>query len=349
MKNRHILLIAVLFFAMSGCANGSNRENKSTNNIKNTERNIVFAVPFAPVSYPIIKMIEDGYFEKQGIPTELIIWNTPDQLKSLIVGKQADFFAVPSNVAAMFYNKGVDVKLLNISIWRAMWLVSRDNDKKTLADFKGETIAMPFKGDMPHLVFMELAKKQGLDPEKDFDLQYVQSPIDAAQKMIMRRVRHAFLIDPAVSMVIQKSKKGLVSVVAPTIYRSVDVQNEWGRLFKTPNEIPFAGIMAGSTVSGNKALVHQFTQAYDEATKWCMKNPEAIAKLVVKHIPELNEAAVAEAMRNVTLRADDAYQSRERIEQFYNVLLSSKPAVIGGKMPDDGFYYQDNDEVDESK
>jgi len=52
---------------------------------------------------------------------------------------------------------------------------------------------------------MELAKKQGLNPEKDFKLQYVPSPMDAAQKLIMRSVDHALLVDPAVSTVINKS------------------------------------------------------------------------------------------------------------------------------------------------
>ena len=38
-------------------------------------------MPFAPVSFPIIKMIEDGTFDKDGKTTELIIRKTPDQLK----------------------------------------------------------------------------------------------------------------------------------------------------------------------------------------------------------------------------------------------------------------------------
>lgn len=334
MRISHLLLASLLFIGLISC-----KKDEKIKEVNNTKNNIVFAVPFAPVSYPIIKMIEDGVFDNDTLKTELIFWKNPDQLRALVAGKQADIFAVPSNIAATFYNKNVDVKLLNISIWRAIWLISRSNDKKTLADFKGEEIAMPFKGDMPHIVFMELAKKQGLDPEKDFKLIYVPSPMDAAKKMIMRRVDNALLIDPAVSMVIEKSKSGLSSVVAPDIYRSVDIQNEWGRLFNTKNEIPFAGIMAGSEILKNTELLKKFSKEHRKAAEWCMKNPEETAKMVVKHIPQLNENAVAEAMRNVILKSVDAKDVQPQLEEFFNILYKSKPALIGGKLPDDTFYF----------
>ena len=335
MRTLNIILVIVMLIGFTSC--GGNQTEAQQ--VKNTKENIIFAVPFAPVAYPIIKIIEDGIFDKNGKTSELIIWKTPDQLKALVAGGQADIFAVPSNTAAMFYNKGIDVKLLNISIWRAIWLISRSNDKKTLADFKGEEIAMPFKGDMPHIVFMALARKQGLDPEKDFKLQYVASPMDAAQKMIMRRVDNALLIDPAVSTVIEKSKSGATSIIAPNIYRSVDIQNEWGRLYNTENELPFAGIMAGSEILKNPKLLKEFTAEYKKAALWCMANPEKTAKMVVKHIPQLNEKGVAEAMRNVTLKGVSAKDARKRLEAFYTVLKNEKSALVGGKLPDNGFYF----------
>ncbi len=337
MKQIRYFAMGILLLSLVAC---SSEPNTNSGNIKNTDKNIVFAVPFAPVSYPVLKMLEDKTFGEGSKKLELIIWNTPDQLKALIAGHQADFFAVPSNVAAIFYNKGLNVKLLNISIWRAMWLVSRNNNKKTLSDFKGETIAMPFKGDMPHIVFMELAKKQGLDPEKDFNLEYVPSPMDAAQKMIMRRVDNALLIDPAVSTVIEKARKGLISVIAPDIYRSVDIQNEWGRIFKTKNEIPIAGMIAGGNILKDTTLIKKFIVEYKKATQWCMAHPKKTAEIVVKYIPQLNKKGVEEAMRNVSLHADNVVEAEQALEAFYKVLYESKPALIGGKMPDNEFYFK---------
>ena len=330
--------ILFLFLGFA-CFYGCSENTPEVISIENTKDKLVFAVPFAPVSYPIFKMLDDSVFSELGRETELVLWQTPDQLRALMVGGQADFFAVPSNVGAMFYNKNIDIKLLNISIWRAIWLVSTDETKKTLADFKGEEIVMPFKGDMPHIVFIEVAKAQGLDPEKDFNLAYVASPMDAAQKMITRRADHALLVDPAVSTVIEKSQSGLTSIIAPNIYRAVDLQNEWGRLFNTENEIPFAGIIATGEVLKDTALISLFNKEFAKATEWCMTKPEETAKMVIKYVPQLDEVGVTKAMQNVILKATEAKDVKNSLESFFTILKDSKPALIGGELPDSSFYY----------
>lgn len=338
-KNKLITIIILFIWITLFILN--NQNTKVEKEITNTSDNIVFALPFSPMSYPIIKMAEDWVFEKVNKKPELIFWKTPDQVKAMIAWEQADLFAVPSNMAATFYNKWLDVKLLNISIWRAIWMVSRSDDKKTLSDFKWEEIAMPFKWNMIHLVFMELARKQWLNPEKDFKLQYVPSPMDAAQKLIMRTVDHALLVDPAVSTVINKSVTWPTSIIAAELFRSVDIQDEWWRLFNTGNEIPFAWMMAGSEILNNKEVIELFNLEYEKASKWCVEHPEETAKLAVKYIPQLDEKGVEIAMKNVKLEPISTINSKERLEQFFQVLLESKPALVWGKLPDDNFYYSD--------
>lgn len=336
MKN-YILFITSFLIVAAGCNRGSS--GPANKEVENTQDNLVFAVPFAPVSYPVFKMLEDRIFEKQGIKTGLIIWSTPDQLKALFVGNKADFYATASNTAATFYNKGVDIKLINISVWKLLWMVSRNADKKKLADFKGEEIAMPFKGDMPHIVFNELAKAQGLDPEKDFKLVFEPHPMDAAQKLMMRRIDNAVLVDPAASMVLTKSKSGAISVIAPDLHRSFDFQNEWARVFNTKNEIPFAGMVAGGSIINDTLIMKTFAKAYAEASEWCATHPEETAKLVVKYIPQLSEKGITEAMKNVLLKTVDAGNAKNELEQFFSVLIKSNPGLVGGKLPDNGFYY----------
>ncbi len=334
---KSFLLFSALILLSFGCS--SHPKNPEIDNLPNTEEELVFALPFAPVSYPVFKMLEDRVFEKNGIDTRLILWNTPDQLKALIIGEQADFFAVPSNTAASFYNKGVDVRLLNISIWRLLWIVSRDEGRNTLADYKGEKIAMPFKGDMPHIVFAEIARAQGLDQEKDFSLVFEATPMDVAQKLIMRRVNHAVLVDPMASMILMKTKSGPAGIIAPDLFRSVDLQEEWAGAFGGGSELPFAGMMAGASVLSDSSLIASFSAAYDEAARWCMEHPDETAKLAVKYIPQLKEKGVAEAMRHVQLKAVNAVDAQKELEDFYQVLLNSKPALVGGKLPDQEFYY----------
>lgn len=64
-------------------------------------------------------------------------------------------------MAANLYNRGVPLQLLNVSVWGMLALVSRTPGRHTLADFKGEEIAMPFRADMPDILFQLLARAQG--------------------------------------------------------------------------------------------------------------------------------------------------------------------------------------------
>ena len=197
------------------------------------ENKIVVAGPFATVSHPIMHMIQTDALKDLGKKVEFILWKNPDELRALILKGDVDFIALPTNVAATLYNKEVDIKLLNVSVWGILGMISRDPNLKTLKDFKDKEIAVPFRADMPDIVFQELAKKSGLDPKKDFKIQYVASPVDAMQMLILRRVDHALLAEPAISIALRKTKSFPISVVAPDLYRSVDLQKEWGELFQT--------------------------------------------------------------------------------------------------------------------
>jgi len=64
------------------------------------------------------------------------------------------------------------------------------------------------------------------------------------QLLITRRVNHALLAEPAVSMALRKTQSFPVSIIAPELHRSVDLQQEWGRLMASEARIPQAGIAA---------------------------------------------------------------------------------------------------------
>jgi NitT/TauT family transport system substrate-binding protein len=98
-------------------------------------------------------MVESGALRDVADVVEFQPWKDPDQLRVLAMDGRADFVAMPTNVAANLYNRGVALQLLNVSTWGVLWMVSRDAGLKTLADFKGKEIAMPFRADMPDIVF----------------------------------------------------------------------------------------------------------------------------------------------------------------------------------------------------
>ncbi|MEN4006507.1 MAG: hypothetical protein PQ964_04030 [Methanobacteriaceae archaeon] len=76
--------------------------------------------PPGPSSVPLAYMVEHNKLSGIAAETELIIFKDLDQLRAIVAGKQGDFVIMPSNVAAVFYNRDMDIQLLDISVWSAL-------------------------------------------------------------------------------------------------------------------------------------------------------------------------------------------------------------------------------------
>jgi len=300
---------------------------------------IVLSGPMASVSHPLFRIIDTGALKDVANNIEFILWKNPDELRALTLKSRADFIAVPTNVGANLYNKGVDIKLLNVSVWGILGLLTRDKTKKSLADFKGCEIAMPFRADMPDIVFEEIAKKQGLNPKKDFKLRYVGSPIDAMQMLIMRRVDHALLAEPAISIALRKTGSFPLKLVAPDLYRSDMLEKQWGEVFKVSGKIPEAGMAVVGDMIKNDYVVKRFNEEYKKALKWYKTHKIEAGILAVKYVKMLDKDGVSDSIEYVQLDDVSAKDAKKDLEFFFNILKNNNSKSIGGKLPDNGFYY----------
>ena len=300
---------------------------------------LVIAGPFASVSHPVMHMIATNALSDVAKEVEFKLWKNPDELRALVLNKKVQFTAVPTNVGAILHNKGVDITLLNVSVWGILGMITRDETLKTLKDFKGKEIGMPFRADMPDIVFEQIVKAQGMDMKKDFKLKYFGSPIDAMQMLIIRRIDHALLAEPAISMALRKTKSFPLKIIAPDLYRSADLQEEWGKTFQVEAKIPQAGMAFLGKVEGNENLIKRFNEEYAKSLKWYKANPKEAAELTVKTLDMLEAQGLEDSIPFVKLEFKTAKDSKEDLEFFFEILKKSNPKVIGGKLPDNKFYY----------
>ncbi len=301
---------------------------------------IVIAGPAANISHPIFKMIKDGALKEYAKRVEFKLWKNPDQFRAMIINKEVDFVAVPTNVASILYNKKQPIKMLNVSVWGILKIISRDKNIKHLKDLKGSELVAPWRGDMPDIVLKAVMKKKGLS-SKDIKLKYVSNPMDAAQQLIMRRADNILVPEPATSMVMRKTKSFPVSIIAPTVFRSIDLQKEWGDAFGRAPKIPQAGIAVVGSMLEKKEIIKKFAEEYAKAMQWYKTHKEEAGKLVVKSIDMFTPEAVADSIGFVQLDVKKAIESKDDINFFFNVLKSENPKIIGGALPDDNFYIKD--------
>jgi len=299
---------------------------------------LVITGPVATVSHPFFKMIENKALSDVAKKVEFRLWKNPDELRAILLKNEAHIVAVPTNVAANLYNKDVDIKLLNVSVWGILEIVTRDKNIKTIDDLKGQQIVVPFRADMPDIVLQAIMIKAGFDPKKDFQIVYAPTPPDAMQMLILRRADNVLLAEPATSMAMRKTGSFPLKLIAPDIYRSINLQKEWGRVYGVEGKVPQAGIAVASKLDAN--IVKRVEEEYKKALDWYKSNPTQAGVMVEKNIDFFSADAVGDSIGIVQLDAKSAFESKDDLEEFFKVLLEIEPKLIGGKIPDEGFYFQ---------
>ena len=72
---------------------------------------------------------------------------------------------------------------------------------------------------------------------------------------------------------------------------------------------------------------------------WYKANPKEAAELTVKTLDMLKAKGLEDSIAHVKLNYVSASNAKEDLEFFFNILKENQPKVIGGKLPNSGFYY----------
>lgn len=260
-------------------------------------------------------------------------WKSPDQLRAGIISGSYHVAATPVNVAANLYRKGVPVRLLDVTVWGILSVLTTDDAITSLADLKGREIGVPFRGDMPDIVLGVLLRKLGLVPGKDVKITYVGSSFEGMQLLIARRINTALLPEPASTAALTRAAGAGLQ-----IRRAVDVQEAWAQIMGGPPRFPQAGTIVQAKLADNHpALVKALGSGIKSAVEWLGANAASAAKLGAEEF-KLDPEIVARSLTATKMEAVSAQTARPEIEKFFGILAEVDAAVIGGGLPDANFY-----------
>ena len=290
--------------------------------------------PSAVVSFPLMHMVASGALNTVADKVEFRPWQSVDQLRALLTSGAIDFTATPSNLPALLANKGEAVRLLNVSVWGIQWLVSRDSKVARLEDLKGEELLVGHQRDLPAIALDKMLQAKQMQPGRDIRLRYVRDAQDAIALLLSGQARHAILGEPTTSLLLWRNRQQ----GGAQLYRAQSQQQAWRETFPAQPEFPNAGIMAAATLSKDRELSHIVNSAYGASARWCVANPAACAKLVLRYFPHLPAEAVEDSIRHTQLDSRSAASVRPQLEAMYKLLAESNPQATGGRLPDAGFY-----------
>ncbi len=318
-----ICLIALTL--MTGC-------NHRSSGKKGEAPVINIGVLNGPSAVSIIKMMDRGSLREKDIPLKFIIRSEPGQIKSLMFRHQVDFAFLPSTMAALLYNNGFDFRVASIPLWGTMFLVGSDSSVHTLRDLKGKSIYQMGRGVVPDIVMRYILEKNGLAPDRDVRINYnYPSHVELANAVTAGIVPMGILTEPQVSLILKKNK---------SIRSILDLTDEWNRI--TGDSIPFAQTMVVVSDSFSlkyPGLVANFLSDFSKNIDWINQHPDSAALLLVQHQILPDSAVAAASIPRCNIHYVFAADKRKQVMKFFDILYNLNKDVLGGKLPDEKFFY----------
>ncbi|MEQ8201741.1 MAG: ABC transporter substrate-binding protein [Syntrophomonadaceae bacterium] len=326
------IMIMILGIGLGGCA----KTTADKTPVKLPE--VKIAASQGAGSYPLAPMAENNALQSIADKTTIESWVTNEQLSAMVTSNQVQFIMAPMTNAIMLYNKGASVKLANVAVWGMLYVLSADNSVKSLADLKGKQIAVTGGSTGYHgTVFRHILIKNGIDPDKDLTILNMDMA-ESSSKLATGEIKLALSNEPNSSVAIANAAKGNVTVI-----RAIDLQVEWGKATGSKARIPQAGLIVVGENAGNTALVNEVLKQFDANAKWINENPAAAGPVVEKYFPKMKAGAVEKSLPFARLEPVSSPQCKDEVNVFLTEYLkTAPPASIGGKIPDDNFYYSGN-------
>jgi NitT/TauT family transport system substrate-binding protein len=283
-----------------------------------------------PTAMAFAPLISDDTSTVNSRPLEFEIFPSPDVLVARIIAGDIDAAAIPSNLAAQLYNRGIDLQVVGTFIWGVLYIVGPPDaltgsagDPSPLARLSGREVYAPGRAATPDLVLRYLVSRAGL--EAAVSVRYGFSQVELAQLLIAGRLDFAVLPEPFVTRVLQATADRVVVV---------DLQEVWRE--ETGREMPQTVLVTVGPIGAETqtALREALRGSVAELTS----NPEvALAGVESLGLGLDTQTAVA-ALPRLNLRVESGTESRESLEGYFSVLEQFDQAAIGGSLPDAKFY-----------
>lgn len=301
--------------------------------------NLLAATPFGLPQVILARALEDPEIKALIPEIDLKNWKDPDQLRAWLARAEVMLAATPTNVAANLYNRGVPVVLMNVNVWGTLGILGLPSKGRLerLEDLAGRHVGVPWRGDMPDLVFRYLLEKAGLEPGRDLKISYHSSPFETVQMYVAQRLDAAVLPEP------MRTATRLQSVQFGQKPAELDLQQEWARLTGDQPLLPQAGVLCRrELLEQEPQQVAAIQAAIGSAVAWVGDEPQAAAQLGADNSP-LSQGVYEGAIDRTTLKMVSATEARPALEAFFSSLAELSSGFIGGKLPGAGFYLPEAD------
>ena len=314
----------------------------SCNNV-NSNKQLKIAYLNGPTGMGMAKLINDNG-GKAGNEKYSFEATTAELVGAGVVSGIFDIACIPTNTAATIYNQGGDIVVLAVNCLNSIYVVTDKNTTvSSFEDLEGKTI-YTCKGGTPAPILNTLLEAYGIDAKISYEfngqiiakpenLSTVLTAVDGAPAIVV--VPEPIITSASLALKKDETNDNEYSV-------DIDLGAVWEEKYKT--DITMGCIVANKKVVGeNKAAIDAFLEEYAKSIEFIGNsvNLETSAQYIVDAGIMAAAPAAKTALSNLNKGGYIAYldgdDMRTALEKVYSAFGMN---LIGGKLPDDGFYYE---------
>lgn len=276
----------------------------------------------------LLSMEKDG---TASLDYDLQLYGAADEIVPKLIKGELDMAAIPANLAATLYQKtNGGIQVMAVNTLGVLYVVEKGNTVHSFADLRGRTILSTGKGTTPEYVLRYLLRKNGLDPDKDVKIEYYSEASEVTAQMAAAR-KDAIAVLPQPYVTAAQMKDSGLRVV-------LDLTREWNRVCDT-QLITGVTVVRTEYAKQNPDVIAAFLTDYQKSVKAANEDIDGTAALC-EEVGVVAKAAIAKkALPKCNIVYRNGQEMKKDISAYLQVLYDASPAAVGGKLPDDNFYY----------
>ena len=260
--------------------------------------------------------------------TETILAEATDMIGQLAAG-QIDIAAIPTNAAVSLYNKtNGGVRLVALNTAGVLYILENGNAVASVSDLKGKTIYAVGQGSNPEYVLRFILSQNGIDPDKDVDIQFLDSA-ELTTRAATGDIEVCMLPVPAVTTVLTKN---------PSVRIALDLTEEWDKLGVGSQLTMGCVVVRTEFLKENPAAVNTFLREYQKSIEYVKANPAQAGQMCADFGIVPSAAVATKAIPDSNLIFISGEDIKPYIEGYFQVLYDANPKSVGGAMPQADFY-----------
>ena len=268
--------------------------------------------------------------ETSGIRYSYQVVSSPDDLLPKVIQGDVDIACVPSNAAAVLYNKtGSGVLTIDVNTLGVLSVVTGDAGVKGFSDLAGRTVYLSGQGSSPEYTLDYLLDAAGIADQ--VTVEFKSEHTEVASLLATDPNAVGILPEPFTTATLAKND----ALSAPVALADV-----WAEYVKDGSQY-----VLGTTVvrkdfaDEHPDAVKDFLQRHKESVYKVNADPASAAPLVVKAGVVPSEQVAAKAIPGCHVVCETGAEMKDALEGYLEVLFGANPGSVGGSLPGDDFYY----------